>query len=115
MEVSDLNEVTNENERLLKRIHNAIRHCIDFRYIHRLYQIKFIYRYYPLSNQILLIKSQLEKEALNQYQEDLEEFEINLKENDLIDDDKCQSIFDEYICLQRNYYYMIKLMNKKNR
>ncbi|CAF1075515.1 unnamed protein product [Adineta steineri] len=102
-----------KSDELIKRIHNAVRQCISFRYIHRLCQIKFEYRYYPLTNEILSIKSQLEYVALNEYEKELEEYEKLFQLNTLIDDDICQTMFNEYVFLQRNYYYMKKLMKKK--
>ncbi|CAF3961905.1 unnamed protein product [Adineta steineri] len=102
-----------KSDEIIKRIHNAVRQCISFRYIHRLCQIKFEYRYYPLTNEILSIKSQLEYVALNEYEKELEEYEKLFQLNTLIDDDICQTMFNEYVFLQRNYYYMKKLMKKK--
>ena len=100
------------NERLFERINNAIRHCIQFRYIHRLYQLSFHYRHYPKSDQIVSIKSQYEKFALNQYEQELEDFEKESQSTLAIDDQKCRMMFDQYIALQRNYYYMKKIMKK---
>ncbi|CAF5140477.1 unnamed protein product, partial [Rotaria sp. Silwood1] len=102
-----------ENRKLIKRINNALRQCIHFRYIHRLYELKFEYRDYPSSIEITLIKSKLEKKAFNKYQQELEEFEKISQLNTLIDDQICQTMFDEYIYLQRHYYYMTRLMRKK--
>ncbi|CAF3466637.1 unnamed protein product, partial [Rotaria sp. Silwood2] len=87
--------------------------CIHFRYIHRLYELKFEYRDYPLSIETSLIKSKLEKIAFNKYKQELEKFEKLSQLNKSIDDHLCQTMFDEYIYLQRNYYYMTKLMRKK--
>jgi hypothetical protein len=32
-----------------------------------------------------------------------------------INDEKCQIMFDQYISLQRNYYYMNKIINKNKK
>lgn len=93
-------------------MNNAIRHCIEFRYIHRLYQLNFHYRHYPKSDQIISIKSQCEKFALDEYEQELEDFEKESQSNSVIDDHKCRRMFDQYIALQRNYYFMKKIMNK---
>jgi hypothetical protein len=104
-----------DNENLLQRINVAIRHCIDFRHIHRLCEVKFEHRHYPSSIETLLIKTKLEREALNDYKQELEEFEKISEFNSSIDDEKCRMMFDQYVYLQRNYYYMIKLMKKTAR
>jgi hypothetical protein len=104
-----------ENKNLIKRLNDAIRQCIHFRYIHRLCALQFEYRYYPLSTETLSIKSKFEKIAFNEYQQELQDFDKTSRFNSLIDDQICQTMFDQYISLQRNYYYMIKLMNKKQR
>ncbi|CAF0764550.1 unnamed protein product [Rotaria sordida] len=101
-----------ENRKFLKRINDALRQCIDFRYIHRLHKLKFEYRHYPLSIETSLIKSKLEKLAFNKYQHELDEFEKISQLNTSIDDHLCQTMFNEYIYLQRNYHYMTKLMRK---
>jgi len=104
-----------KNGLLIKRINDAIRECIHFRYIHRLYELKFEYRYYPLTIEIALNKSKLENIAFNKYQDELEEFEKIVQLDSSLDDQICQKMFDEYVYLQRNYYYMMKLMKKKRR
>lgn len=53
------------NEKLLEGINNAIRHCFQFRYIYRLYELNFHYRHYPISVQIVPIKSQYENFTLD--------------------------------------------------
>lgn len=57
------------------------------------------------------MKSQLESVAYDQYEKDLEEFQKKIQMERLIDHHFCEQIFDEYVYLQRNYYYMNKLMN----
>ncbi|CAF3407053.1 unnamed protein product [Rotaria socialis] len=96
-----------------KRIYDAQCQCIHFRYIHRLYQIKFEYRDYPSSREILLMKYKLEEIAYDKYQQDLDECEKRFQLNEPFDKQKCETMFNEYIYLQRNYYYMMKLMTKK--
>ncbi len=61
----------------------------------------------------LLIKSKLEEKAFNQYQQELKDFQKTSQLNSTIDDQKCQIMFNQYVSLQRNYCYMIKVMNKK--
>lgn len=53
------------NEKLLEGINNAIRHYFQFRYIYRLYELNFHYRHYPISVQIVPIKSQYENFTLD--------------------------------------------------
>ncbi|CAF1465931.1 unnamed protein product [Adineta ricciae] len=112
---SDCNEQreceNDEDERLLKRLNAAICKCLHFRYIHRLCELKFQYRYYPLRNDTVAMKSQLESLAYDQYKKDLEEFQKKFPIERLIDHHLCGQIFDEYVYLQRNYYYMNKLLN----
>ena len=61
-----------------------------------------------------LIKFKLAKIAFYEHKQELERFEQTSQPTSSIDDQKCQIMFDEYVCLQRNYYYMIKLMKKHN-
>ena len=83
--------------------------------MHRLCQINFEYRHYPLSNEIILEKSNLEKVAFDKYKNELEEFEKTSQLNSSINEEICRTMFDEYVYLQRNYYYMIKLMKKNKK
>ncbi len=101
-----------DNEDLIKRINQAIRQCIHFRYIHRLRKIEFEYRHYPLSDEIKSIKCDIEKLAYIEYEQELSDFE---KVCQSINDEKCQIMFDQYISLQRNYYYMNKIINKNKK
>ncbi|CAF1389522.1 unnamed protein product [Rotaria magnacalcarata] len=101
-----------EHSKLIKRIYDAQYQCIHFRYIHRLYQIKFEYRDYPSSRETSLMKYKLEEIAYDKHQQDLEECENIFRLNEPFDEQKCETMFNEYIYLQRNYYYMMKLMTK---
>lgn len=101
------------NDSFPDRMRDALRRCLHFRYIHRLYEVKFADRFYPVTLQLVVNQSESEAIALNDYENDLNEFEQTVQRDCLVDAATCERMFNEYVSLQRNYHRMKKLMNIK--
>jgi len=106
---SSTSSLIDEEKERINRLNQAIIHCIEFRYVHRLCQLEFLYRHYPLTEEIQQIKMEFQQKAFAQYEKQLKDFEENLCENCLFN---YEDFFDEYIYLKRNYHYMNKFINK---
>ena len=68
-------------------------------YIYRFYKIKFGYYGYRPSNKLSAIESKVEKQAFNEYQQELEEIKKLSQINSSINNQQCEVTFDKYVYL----------------